>query len=119
MLPHFLIFSLNRMRALSIAAALLFVPLMSFATERLLPQKETDTSVSVNVSTGGCTTKENFSIARVTAGSPAVVVLKRNTPDRCKGWFPEGTWLDFRKDELGLGRSSSVQFFEESAPPAK
>lgn len=56
----------------------------------------------INVPSNGCTEKESF-IASVDADGK--VQLKRIRPDACKGWFPNGQWLNSSWVELGLSAS--------------
>jgi hypothetical protein len=80
--------------------------------DQSLVVRQSGDSVSVNVETGGCTTQKDFTVAEVVTGNPATVILKRNSPDRCKGWFPEGIWLTFPKSGLGISGSEPVRVFE-------
>jgi hypothetical protein len=79
-----------------------------------LPVKQSDDTISVNVRTGGCTKQSDFTIDRVIQGDPTTVILRRLVPDRCKGWFPEGLWINFSKSALGTKISGSVQILENS-----
>ena len=81
-------------------------------TDRQLSVREGDKTVLVNVWTGGCTKREDFRIRKESIGREVTVILQRITPDNCKGFFPEGTWLEFRKEELGNTNASSFNFFE-------
>jgi hypothetical protein len=81
-------------------------------SDQSLAVRQSGDSVSVNVETGGCTTQKDFTVAQVVTGNPATVILKRNSPDRCKGWFPEGVWIAFPKSDLGISGSEPVRVFE-------
>lgn len=61
--------------------------------------------IELHVASGGCTTKENFSV-KVDKGStgklPYVLRVYRVKFDGCKAFLPDGVIVKFSKDELGL-----------------
>jgi hypothetical protein len=66
-------------------------PLLKERPIRVLPD-----GLSINVQTGGCTDKQDFRLGTDANG----IALLRQTPDTCKGWFPQGKWIDFTWAEL-------------------
>lgn len=95
-----------RCRLLMLALAVLWADSdTAAAQDPLLGLTTTPETVALHVATGGCTQKGHFtfrvernphnsSLTRVTA--------IRLRPDYCKGWFPDGTWLVFTREEIGL-----------------
>ena len=77
--------------------------------EPVLRAVVTSESVRVTVPTRGCTTAKNFAV--VVRNGPKNIYelsLRRTVPDPCKGFFPEGTDVTFKLDELGVPQGSNV-----------
>jgi hypothetical protein len=78
-----------------------------------LPTRSTPNGVEVNVSTGGCTERISFIIKSVVKNKEASVIIHRRERDACKGFFPDGTWIAFSWQELGLTPGTSITVFVE------
>ena len=76
----------------------------------------TNTDLTVQVYSGGCTHREDFSVAIIQPRClPAPgcdprkrVTIVREKPDHCRGFFPQGTLIDFNLEELGLVMQSFI-----------
>lgn len=76
---------------------------MSFATEReaILGVTYNADGITYQVSSGGCTSKENFEVAQLET-FPVQLVLNRISPDFCEAYLPYGVTITFTYAELGL-----------------
>lgn len=70
-------------------------------SERILGFSISEKGVIFQVPTGGCTSKDNFSIESLET-LPVQVHLIRNKADLCKAYFPYGVKLEYTFEELGL-----------------
>ena len=62
-------------------------------------------SIELHVTSGGCTSAENFSIEvnkGITGKPPYLVSVKRIKPDNCKMRIPDGVKVSFNRKKLGL-----------------
>ena len=74
------------------------------------------TRLRVRVSTGGCTTANDFNVNVERYGSQANVTLVRVTPDNCKGNFPEGVEIAISYQAAGIERPEQVQLMNRVSP---
>jgi hypothetical protein len=99
--------------AISIAIGLTAVSAAAGQGEIQRKTRLTTAGIEVNVPTGGCTRRSDFSIEAVRTDGRASVVIRRRVPDECKGHFPAGTWIRFTWKELGLTPGIPVTVFEQ------
>lgn len=104
-----------------VAAAIFFVfhsatatpPAFAAPNEETRAFRATPAGVRVNVPTGGCTEKSDFGITvEKTADATVTIRLRRSRPDLCKGWFPEGTWIEFDWGELEITPGTRITIYE-------
>ena len=65
----------------------------------------------VRVSSGGCTTGDDFRLKRLPnsiSQGPIALALLRNRLDHCKGFFPEGEEITLRLEDWGVGPAEEV-----------
>jgi hypothetical protein len=62
----------------------------------------TDTSITFNVDSNGCTIKEDFMVMVTKKGDRTVLFLKRIHEDLCRGYMPMGTKISFTYEELNM-----------------
>ena len=86
-------------------------------SETVLGFRATGDTLRVRVSTGGCTTANDFNVNVDRSGGQAQVTLVRVAPDNCKGDFPEGTEIAISYEAAGVGRAERVQLMNRVATP--
>ena len=59
-------------------------------------------SALFQVSSNGCTDREDIQPIVSRVDDEVVVTLRRLTPDNCRAWLAEGVQLEFSLEELGL-----------------
>lgn len=73
--------------------------------EVLLGVKMDSENLELTVATGGCTKKGDFAVEvnkGFTGKPPYLLTVRRTKPDACKAMMPDGTVIQFSKEELGL-----------------
>jgi len=81
--------------ALNASATSQLEPLMGFLRDA--------NGISFQVFSGGCTSKEDFSVKEKTADGIAALALYRLKPDYCSARYPYGVIITFTYQELGIG----------------
>jgi hypothetical protein len=85
-------------------------------SEAVLAFRDTGDSLRIRVSTGGCTTANDFNVNVDRSRGQAHVTLVRVVPDNCKGDFPEGTEIAFSYEAAGVQPAERVQLMNRVAP---
>lgn len=70
--------------------------------------------ITYQVSSGGCTKKEDFTVAQLES-FPVQLQLVRHKMDFCEAFLPYGTTIKFTWAELGLGAGSQATIANPSA----
>ena len=84
---------------------LMFISCSLFASEEIeiiRGMMPSDTSITFNVDSNGCTSKEDFSVTVNRKGDHTVLFLKRIHEDLCRGYMPMGTKISFTYEELNI-----------------
>ena len=68
------------------------------------------TSITFQIASGGCTSKETLAIRKLTDKSPFKLDLVRTKPDNCEAYLPNGMGVRYTYSELGLESGSQFQF---------
>ena len=84
-------------------------------SETVLGFRATGDTLRVRVSTGGCTSANDFNVNVDRSGGQAQVTV-RVVPDNCKGDFPEGTEIAISYETAGVQRAEQVQLMNRVAP---
>ena len=95
--------------ALSLASAATAGPSQ---VERVFEFRVKDTQLVFQVATGGCTEADDFKLRKEVnpkAAGSVKLTLIRLKPDRCKGYFPEGTKITFDRQKLGIPASAKIK----------
>lgn len=85
-------------------------------SEVVLGFRATGDSLRVRVSTGGCTTANDFSFNVERSSGQAHLTVVRVVPDNCKGDFPEGTEIAFSYEAAGVNPAEHVRLMNRVAP---
>jgi hypothetical protein len=116
---------LTRKAGLMIAAAVVAAAFSTAAgaqseaarSETVLGFRATGDTLQVRVSSGGCTTANDFTVNVDRSGGQAQVTLVRIVPDNCKGDFPEGTEIAISREAAGVEHAERVQLMNRVATP--
>ena len=71
-----------------------------------------DAQLVFRVATGGCTEADDFKLRKTVnpkAAGTVKLTLIRLKPDRCKGYFPEGTKITFDRQKIGVPASAKIE----------
>jgi hypothetical protein len=92
------------MKTLVILIAASILPQLSFAknVEPLMGYTYDIDGLAFQVSTGGCTSKDNFLVKQNMSGGYRNLVVYRTAEDPCLGYFPFGTMIYYSYDELNI-----------------
>ena len=77
--------------------------------EPLLGFLHDQSGITFQVFSGGCTSKQSFTIENELENKRNLVSLIRTKPDYCKAFFFFGTYVYFNYDELGINRGQSFE----------
>ena len=108
---------------LPITAAIVLIILTNDAIgeeiEMILGFHADERRIVFHVRTGGCTEKKHFRVKlRSLPPRDAVsLTLFRLRKDDCKGYFPEGKYIVFSREELGLRETTIISLGNGNAAP--
>ncbi|MBC7467029.1 MAG: hypothetical protein H7256_13655 [Bdellovibrio sp.] len=77
--------------------------------EPLLGFMHDQNGIVFQVFSGGCTSKQSFTIENKVRNKTNLVSLVRTRPDYCKAFFFFGTYVEFSYEELGVNRGQSFE----------
>ena len=83
------------------------------AQDTVMSFRATGDALQFRVPTGGCTSADDFTLAIDRSAGQAQVTLTRQTPDNCKGNFPEGTEITISRSAAGLGGAEAVRLMNQ------
>lgn len=89
--------------------AAMMLPLSASAAEALLGYTYTTTGVTIQVNSGGCTSKEDFKVETIIGPNYYDVTFNRTQPDFCEAFFVTGVTIDFTWAEMGLRDGDQFQ----------
>jgi len=75
--------------------------------ENLKALKVADGVIEITVRTGGCTEKDHFRTETVSTSGVNEITFFRTTPDKCKGFFPNGKMISFTLEDLHMDAADS------------
>ena len=65
--------------------------------------------ITLQLSSGGCTSKKSFEVRKRVEAGETVIEFIRLEPDFCEAYLPYGTLLTYSWKELGLKRGDEVR----------
>jgi hypothetical protein len=84
-----------------------------YASEKLYGFWIDNNGITINVSSGGCTSKSSFTHKVTKIKKVYEIDFVRTQMDACEAFYPYGTKLTFAFGELGLTRGSVIKIKNE------
>lgn len=98
---------------ISLIALFMGMQIQASTTEALLGYTYNQYGVTFQVASSGCTSKNDFSVARGNSDQTLTLILKRVKADGCLAVVPYGLQVHFTYKELGVRPNQSFKILNQ------